>query len=451
MAYLQSRYQKMFQGIALAGDLFWLNAAFFLAAGLRFDEMRLQETAYYDYYVQLFVFFNLLWLVLSLVRRNYHFSRILVPRRSAGKTLNLISIHLFVLLLLLVSLKRDEFSRLFLVYFYTSAALLLMFWRYAFVFLLRYWQRRGFGRLRILILGSKERYQQLKDINKQQPEYGLKAEAYVPEYEERLLRERLQSESIDEVLCTFEPQLPEAQQAFRLCQQAGVRFKFLPSWQLTHSQHWSVGFYGHLPVLSLQREPLELWHNHLLKRTFDIGFSLVMLGIVFPLLFPIIALGMVFSGSGGLFFAQERTGYRNCNFTLYKFRSMRPNSLAHRQQALEDDDRITPFGKFLRRSHLDELPQFWNVLRGDMSVVGPRPHMLEHTQKYQQIIDRYLVRHLVKPGITGLAQVRGLSGMHTPKLMEQRVQADVYYIENWSLLLDLSILVQTVGVFFRGR
>lgn len=450
MAYLQSRYQKLFQGAALAGDLLWLNAAFFLAVGLRFDEMRLQETAFYDYYVQLFVFFNLLWLVLSLVRRNYHLAITLVPRRSAGKTLNIISLHLFILLLLLVSLKRDEYSRLFLVYFYLSATVLLLLWRFAFVYFLRYWQQRGNGRLRLFILGDLIRYKQLQELSEQRPEFGLEAMAHQAQLEPETLKKRLHTEAIDEVLCTWEPHWPEAQQAFQLCQQAGVRFKFLPAWQLTHPQQWSVSFYGHIPVLSLQREPLELWHNRLLKRGLDIIIALLALTIITPLLFPIIALGILGSGKGGLIFKQQRTGYRNSDFTLYKFRSMRPNPLAHRQQAHINDRRVTPFGKWLRRLHLDELPQFWNVLKGNMSVVGPRPHMLEHTHTYQKMIDRYLVRHLVKPGITGLAQVRGLSGVHTPEQMEQRVQADVYYIENWSLLLDISILIQTLGVVIRG-
>ena len=153
---------------------------------------------------------------------------------------------------------------------------------------------------------------------------------------------------------------------------------------------------------------------------------------------------------GPILFRQQRTGLGGKPFTLLKFRSMYVNDDADRLQATEDDSRVFPFGRFLRKTSLDELPQFWNVLKGDMSIVGPRPHMLAHTETYSQLIDKYMVRHFVKPGITGWAQVTGYRG-ETKELwqMDGRVQRDIWYMEHWSIWLDIRILWLTAKSAFR--
>ena len=444
MAILQSRYQRLFQFSALAGDLLWLNAAFFFSAFLRFDEMKLQETSYYDYYVQLFVFFNLLWLLLTLILRNHDIGITLVPRRSVSKTLNVYFLHLFVLLLLLVSLKRDEYSRLFLTYFYVTLFVTIILWRFFFTRLVKSWRGRGLALIRVLLVGEDERLEPFARLAENRSEYGMTIAGKIASKDTDRLNELTRDMEVDEVVCGFQTGDPRITELFHWAEQRGLRFKLLPDLGLKRSHNWSVGFYDNIPVLSMRREPLELWHNQLLKRISDVLISGLILLVTVPVLYPLIMLGVKLSSRGPVFFVQKRTGYRNKVFKIYKFRTMRVNSEADRKQARENDERITPFGRFLRASHLDELPQFWNVLKGEMSVVGPRPHMLNHTEAYRQLIDEYLVRHLVKPGITGLSQVRGLSGEHTPAEMEERVKTDVYYIENWSLLLDFSIILQTV-------
>ncbi|MGL5893358.1 MAG: sugar transferase [Bacteroidales bacterium] len=158
------------------------------------------------------------------------------------------------------------------------------------------------------------------------------------------------------------------------------------------------------------------------------------------------------SSPGPIFFKQTRTGLNGADFTCYKFRTMHVNSQADTQQAEKNDPRKTRLGNFLRKSSIDELPQFINVLLGDMSVVGPRPHMLRHTEEYSAIIDRYMVRHLIKPGITGWAQVNGFRGeTKTLKQMESRIKRDVWYLENWSFLLDVRIILLTILNAIRGE
>jgi undecaprenyl-phosphate galactose phosphotransferase/putative colanic acid biosynthesis UDP-glucose lipid carrier transferase len=236
------------------------------------------------------------------------------------------------------------------------------------------------------------------------------------------------------------------------CERNLIRLKFVPDFQnFTKSKRVEINFYDDLPVISFRQEPLESTLNRTVKRSFDIVFSLLVILIIFPWLFPIIMLAIKFSSRGSVFFKQERTGEHNQVFWCYKFRTMRVNDLAHEQQATRHDTRITRVGRFLRQSNLDELPQFFNVLVGSMSVVGPRPHMLKHTEEYSALIQSYIVRQLIKPGITGWAQVNGFRGeTNTVQQMEKRVEYDIWYIENWSLYLDLKILFRTITNMLRG-
>lgn len=209
---------------------------------------------------------------------------------------------------------------------------------------------------------------------------------------------------------------------------------------------------GGVPYLSLYREPLSRLGNQVLKRGFDIVFSLVFLCTLFPVIWLVVAMGTKCTMPGPVFFRQKRTGINDKEFVCYKFRSMVVNDRSDLVQARRDDPRITPWGRFLRQTSLDETPQFFNVFRGDMSVVGPRPHMLKHTEQYSRLINRYMVRHYVKPGITGWSQVSGYRG-ETRKLedMENRVRNDIWYIEHWSFMLDLYIIYKTVANLIRGE
>jgi len=207
-----------------------------------------------------------------------------------------------------------------------------------------------------------------------------------------------------------------------------------------------------IPLLTLRREPLQAFYNRALKRAFDIVFSLGILCTIFPFLYIIVGFLIKRSSPGPIFFKQKRTGLYGRDFECYKFRTMRVNAEADTLQAVKDDPRKTKIGDFLRRTNLDEFPQFINVLKGDMSVVGPRPHMLKHTEQYSALIDKYMVRHLVKPGVTGWAQVTGYRGeTKTLEQMEGRVKRDVWYIENWSFFLDLKIIVVTLLNMCRGE
>ncbi|HMN04377.1 MAG TPA: exopolysaccharide biosynthesis polyprenyl glycosylphosphotransferase [Flavobacteriales bacterium] len=235
------------------------------------------------------------------------------------------------------------------------------------------------------------------------------------------------------------------------CERNTIRFRVIPSPDsfIPVVKTSDLTFHGAVPVSRIRKEPLEKKTNRILKRSFDIVFSFLVITLVFSWLFPILAILIKLSSKGPVFFKQVRLGEGKRKFTVYKFRSMRVNDQADSKQATKNDPRVTKVGAFLRKSNLDEMPQFFNVLLGQMSVVGPRPHPLKLNDQFRDIIDKYMVRHFVLPGITGWAQVNGFRGeTNTPELMEKRVDLDVWYLENWSFLLDLKIVVKTVTNMF---
>lgn len=236
------------------------------------------------------------------------------------------------------------------------------------------------------------------------------------------------------------------------CENHLVHFYNVPSVRNYLHNRMYMSLVGNVPVLSLRQVPLNRTENRVLKRAFDLVFSGFFLCTLFPLIFLLVAVGIKLTMPGPVFFRQKRNGLNDREFYCLKFRSMRVNKDSDKIQATRDDPRKTRFGNFLRSTSLDEIPQFLNVLLGDMSVVGPRPHMLRHTEEYSRLIDKYMVRHFVKPGITGWSQVTGYRG-ETRELreMEGRVKGDIWYIEHWSFWLDMQIIYKTVMNAVRGE
>lgn len=227
--------------------------------------------------------------------------------------------------------------------------------------------------------------------------------------------------------------------------------KFLPDNKNTLLRNLAVEYYDYIPIISLRTSPLDKEINKRLKRFFDIFFSVVIIVFLLSWLTPILAFIIRLESKGPTFFKQKRNGLNYEEFYCYKFRSMHLNSIADLEQVTKNDPRITKIGKFIRKTSIDELPQFINVLIGDMSVVGPRPHMVSHTEMYAKSVDKFMVRHFIKPGITGLAQTNGFRGeVETEKDIINRVKYDIFYLENWSLLLDIKIIIATIINALKG-
>lgn len=258
---------------------------------------------------------------------------------------------------------------------------------------------------------------------------------------------------VHELYCSLNPALyPDfVNGLIRECENHFITFYYLPNMDGYVKRKLSFSDMGPVTVVRLREEPLAAPLNSFLKRLFDIVFSGLFLVTFYPLIWFFVAIGTTFSSPGPILFRQQRTGYKAKPFTMLKFRSMKVNRDADSLQATKDDPRKTRFGNFLRRTSIDELPQLINVFKGDMSLIGPRPHMILHTETYSKLVDEYLVRHMVRPGLTGWAQVNGCRGeTETVDKMARRVEKDIWYIEHWSFWLDIKILLMTVAQVFKG-
>ena len=256
---------------------------------------------------------------------------------------------------------------------------------------------------------------------------------------------------VEEIYSTILPkQNHKIERLVQKAEQHFIRVKFVPDFTSHISDDFYTNRIGQFPVISLRKDPLEQFKNRFKKRVFDIIISAVVIVFVLSWLTPLLAICIKLSSRGPVFFIQKRSGIQNKTFSCIKFRSMRVNEGADELQATKNDNRITRIGALMRRTSIDELPQFFNVFMGNMSITGPRPHMLKHTEQYSSSIENYMIRHFLKPGITGWAQVNGYRGeTETEELMRKRVEYDLWYRENWSLMLDVRIFFMTIIQFIK--
>ena len=310
---------------------------------------------------------------------------------------------------------------------------------------------------KVVIIGDHKNTAELAHFFDDNPDYGyrLKHNFNTEENKKSKIQECLKfviEQKIDEMYCSLEDLTnTEVNDLIDFSDSNLKTLKFLPNKKEITSRNLKYDYYGYIPIVSLRNIPQDLWINKLIKRIFDVVFSLLIIIFVLSWLVPIMALLIKLESEGPVFFKQGRPGYNEKEFFCYKFRSMKINNTTEKE-ASKGDPRVTKTGRFIRKTSMDELPQFLNVLKGEMSVVGPRPHLWSQNKSYANKIKKYMVRHYVKPGITGLAQVRGYRGeIETDKDMINRINLDVYYIENWSLIMDIKIIFQTVINIFKGE
>jgi len=361
------------------------------------------------------------------------------------------------------------YSRLFLAYFLTSIPVVLVGIRIVEQSARATVRLQKSPRKNVIVIGAGETGERFYETVTANPHYGYRVLGFLDDNSfggnTNLLQSKIlgtlrdldrvaSREIVDEVVIA----LPDADDAIiaRLvteCENRCIRVALLPGDELAYGALASrtIERVGDLSLVRMREAPLDRWTNRTLKRTFDMVFSIAVLFLIFPLVFLVSAVLIKLTSRGPIFFKQARTGEDGQTFLCYKFRTMREDPSAHLIQASKDDPRLTSVGQILRRTSMDELPQFWNVLKGEMSIVGPRPHMLKNTEDYRKIIAQYMVRHFVKPGLTGWAQVNGFRGAtRHPDAMQRRIEHDLYYIENWSFLFDLTIVGRTIVAVLRG-
>jgi len=366
-----------------------------------------------------------------------------------------------LLVLYLVAAKDAFISRVFLFNFVPWLYIALLFSHYYLPSILA----RGIFRRedKTVLIGSSQRAAQLRDWLERKAEIGFRTvglisdEAIIDDIAVPLLGKRAELEQIirergiTQVILLEFPLFAESNQnVIQTCDQLGIRLLILSDLEerLRHSvTHFEDGGFR---FIGLREEPLENPLNRFVKRAIDFLIALPVIVFVFPLLVVIVWIAQRVQSPGPLFHIQKRAGMQNREFEIYKFRTMRSDNGQVARQASQTDDRVYPLGKWFRKLSVDEVPQFWNVLRGEMSIVGPRPHLIEHNREFSKFMANYHVRTFVKPGITGLAQVRGFRGeARNSADIENRVACDIEYLENWNLSLECAILVRTFAQLVR--
>lgn len=311
---------------------------------------------------------------------------------------------------------------------------------------------------RVVILGDNKNTEQLKNFFNQRQEYGYLLQKVfnmnnIQEADLEKVYRYVQSNKIDEIYVSLaETNNDIINKLIDFVDNNLVELKFLPDNKDIFTRKLNLQYYGLIPIVALRTIPVDKSINKIIKRIFDLVFSGFVIVFILSWLTPLLAILIKLDSRGPVFFKQKRNGLDYEEFYCYKFRSMTPNPKANLNQATRKDSRVTRMGKFLRRTSLDELPQFINVFFGDMSVVGPRPHMLSATKEFAGSVDKFMVRHFVKPGITGLAQVSGYRGeIESEHDIINRVKYDIFYVENWSLFLDIKIIFLTVYNMIKGE
>jgi putative colanic acid biosynthesis UDP-glucose lipid carrier transferase len=419
-------------------------------------------------YLPIVLVFNLIWLLSANISGLYE----QVLNKDSIKTYRVVirTYIIFVSLicftiLILIGTEPYFITRQYLFYSLALFGFLLGFWKLIFLSIRRNERTKLLDSREVIIVGGGRIGKDLYDYFDENPEQGYNVKGFFDDNptsatnghmylgETGTCIDYVITNRVDEIFCTLPA--AESSKIEKLMADADknlIRFKYVPEYFDYARKPTVVQSFGHIPVISIRTEPLENLLNRSIKRGFDIVFSLFIIIFVFSWLFPILALLIKLESKGPVFFTQLRSGRDNHPFNCFKLRSMYVNNDADAKQATRDDRRITKIGGFLRRTSLDELPQFFNVLKGNMSVVGPRPHMLKHTTQYSALIDQFMVRHFLKPGITGWAQIQGLRGeTRTVDAMLDRVEADVWYLENWSFLLDLKIIFLTLRNAVKGE
>ncbi|WP_298499201.1 undecaprenyl-phosphate glucose phosphotransferase [uncultured Algibacter sp.] len=446
MNYKKGRYSSLIKPLFSFIDLVIINMTVF------YFDINLKNSYIFCLYI------SISWIIIALKNHFYEVHRHTRLIQITPVLFRQIIFFTIALYAFIGFFKQPNVSRLALGEYLMFVFVLITIFKFLTTYLLKKYRTVLRGNIRrVIVIGSNEKARQLIKTFNTRLDYGYKFEAKFSVKDESFSLENcfnyIIENNIDEIY--FSVSELSNKQINRLIDFADNNLrelKFIPDNKDIYSKKLKYEYYDYIPILSLREIPLQESVNQFVKRSFDILFSLFIIVFVLSWLTPILAILIKLESKGPVFFKQSRNGFNYKEFDCYKFRSMTPNKNAHLSQATKGDLRITKIGAFIRKTSIDELPQFFNVLFGDMSVVGPRPHMVSHTNMYAQRIDKFMVRHFVKPGITGLAQISGFRGeIETDKDIINRVKYDIFYIENWSLLLDLKIAFQTLTNALKGE
>ncbi|MCF8261380.1 MAG: exopolysaccharide biosynthesis polyprenyl glycosylphosphotransferase [Melioribacteraceae bacterium] len=460
-----NKYNKSEASFRITIDIILLNAAFFFSA-ISAQSLDILVSKPQMFFLQLLV--TLIWLFSFL-----HDSKTddFFVRKFSMQSLIIIR-HILIITLFSISFiffsKENLFTRNFILYFSASALILLLIFNFLHRKLLQRKNRKGRNLISLAIIGSGELAESFRSMLLENTQLGYRFAGFISTSEERMsenigtlenFETTISKNKIDEVVIALP--LSESNiidRIIKICDIHAIKAYLLPDSIRYISNKFNVISFGQFPTLSVRNNPLDLFYYRFLKRSLDLILSFIVTIFILSWLIPIISLLIRIDSKGNPIFVQKRVGLNDVNFSCLKFRTMRQKSYSEEKmnRTVEDDERITKIGKFLRATNLDEIPQFLNVLVGQMSIVGPRPHALSFHNEYKEIVDEIKLRHRVKPGITGWAQIHGLRGdVEDPAMYrsntKSRIEFDIWYIENWSLKLDVQILFETFWQIFSGK
>lgn len=410
-------------------------------------------------YFGLFLFIS--WVVVAFFSRFYEVFRYTTPVEIISKIVKQAVFFGLLIIAFFPFYKKAIFSgKAISLYILVLFLLIILFKTLLFYYLKKYRLTTGNNFRNVIILGFSEEALNLKNIFHSRDDYGYRFKGF---FSDKVKNNEIIGKTIDvpdfclenkidEIYCSLnEISNDQMKDLVQFSDENRIEIKFIPDTTAIFSKNFRTNYYDLFPVLTLQKTPLHNPTIQIIKRLFDIFFSLFIVIGVLSWLAPILAILIKLESQGPVFFKQSRPGINEEEFSCYKFRSMKLNGLTE-TEASKNDPRVTKIGRFIRKTSIDEIPQFLNVLKGEMSVVGPRPHLWSQNVAYGNKIKKYMVRHYVKPGITGLAQVKGFRGeIETDEDMINRIKFDVFYIENWSFIMDIKIIIQTVINIFKGE
>ena len=444
------RNSKYIRPISIFFDLLVISALclFF------FQDLNLNNS----YYI---IYQTITWAIIAFFIKFYEIFRFTTPVEIASKLVKQSVLFLLVIIAFFPFSKQAIFSgRAIVSFVFYSFILITIFKILLFYYLKKYRIITGSNYRNAIIIGYTPEAIRLKKLFEDRSDYGYRFLGYFsnkknhPEILGTIenIKPFVIEKEVDEIYCSLnELSNEKLKDLIDFADENKKIIKFIPDSKEIFSKNLRIDYYEMFPVLSLKKTMLHEPSTKIFKRFFDIVFSLIVIFGLLSWLVPILAILIKLESKGPIFFKQGRPGLDEKEFFCFKFRSMKMNETTEKE-ASKNDPRVTKIGKFMRKTSMDELPQFLNVLLGDMSVVGPRPHLWSQNKAYGNRIKKYMVRHYVKPGITGLAQVKGFRGeIETDEDMINRIKFDVFYIENWSLILDIKIIVQTVINIYLGE
>ncbi len=463
---MPKHYSIFIKPISVIAHLVLLNAAFYF----------LHFTNYPS--AQFILFANLSWLLVAYFSKIYHYKRTI----KITKVVSQLAIHFALYTLVMLSyfaltdtlLSTRELAKVLLVV-YIGVTLFRAFYFSG----LRWYRIEGGNYRNVILIGGNTSLTPVLNFMMNRLDFGYKVLGFFSDDKKPVLSYKKHNNAlvkngngkidflgkidscyayaleneVDEIYCSISDVDQETiDKIIAFGDRNLIEVKLIPDSKGVFSNNMFLEYYGMVPVLSIRKLPFDNQLSKFFKRLFDIVFSTLVIVFVLSWLSPLLYILIKRESKGPLYFKQVRDGLRGNSFVCYKYRSMGVNNRSDKDQTVRGDLRITKVGKFIRRTSIDELPQFINVLKGEMSVVGPRPHMLSQSAKFIKIVDKYMVRHYVKPGITGLAQVRGYRGeIETDADIINRVKLDIFYIENWSFILDINIIIRTIINAIRGE